>query len=177
MKVKREINLLPQFVLNQKNQLSRLAIITITTIILTLASFAIYYIPQLKLLSLSVQLKVVNNNIKFMNDVKQLKDKLDTTQATFEKKSNILREISADNVDIVSLLNKLTQATPKNVRLSFLNINGKNDISIDYIIHNPIELNDLVNNLRKLDIFQDVQTPNVPIADRQADVVFKLQLK
>lgn len=177
MKVKKEINLLPQFVIKQKNELKRIIIITITTIALTLFGFAIYYTPQLKLLSLSVKLKGVNEEIEFMSDAKQLKDKLDSTQAILDKKNGILKEIDADDVDIVPLLDKLTKATPENVRLSFLNVNGKNDISADYVIHNPIELNDLINNLKKLDIFKDVQTPNVPITDRQTDVAFKLQLK
>ncbi len=80
-------------------------------------------------------------------------------------------------MDIGFVLEKLTSAVPQNVKLSYFSTSDSGDISASYIINNPVEGTKLTGNLRKLNIFERVDTPSMPMVDRKTDVSFKLRLK
>lgn len=177
-KIVKEINFIPDFMLKEKEHTGRRIAVALGTAAIVLICFAVYYLPELKVFSLSEQLKNLNVELNFYSDVKEIKNKLEETEAKLAKKKAILDEISKGEVDVISMLEKLTEAAPQNVALSYLSTTGTDDINVSYIVNNPIEANQLVENLRKLDIFEKVEMPpGIPIVDRMTNIDFKLKLK
>lgn len=175
--LKKGINFIPDFMQKEKTQRRRMFIVALSTAVFTLLSFAVYFIPEVKAFTLSVQLQNIETEMRFLEDVKGIKNKLEDTQTKLDKKAKILQDIKKEEVNVIFLTDKLISAAPKNVLLAYFSVDGKDKVNINYIINNPVEATELVNNLKSLNIFEKVDMPNIPIVDRKTDVVFRLKLK
>ena len=173
----KEINFIPDFVIKENQNKARLIMVAVGTVVFTLMAFAVYFIPEVRLSILSIQNENMNTEMKFLEDVKEIKNKLENLEARVDKKKKALEDISRNEVDVVLLMEKLTAAAPQNVSLTFFSVSGPENINVQYIINNPVEASNLVDNLRKLDIFERVEMPSIPIVDRRTDVKFNLKLK
>jgi len=175
--INKSINFVPEFMLKQKQAVKRMFLVAVGTVILTVSSFGIYYVPELKIFSLTEKIQNLDREIEFFKDVEDLYNKLNTTKERLEKKKKIIQEISKDEFDIIAVMNKVVSATPQGVEISYINFNDKLAVSLSYTINNPIEANTLVDNLNKLNIFEQVEMPTIPIVDKKTDISFKLKLR
>lgn len=176
-RIQKGINLIPDFMLKERHSAKRLFIVGLLTVVITLASYAVYIIPEMKIFTLGIQIENVNNELKAFKDLQVLDDKFKETKNKLDQKKEILKSITENEIDIMPLINKVLSAAPQNVFLSYLNVGENKEISVSYIINNPVEANLLANNLRKLNMFEKVDMPSIPIVDRKMDISFKLKLK
>lgn len=175
--INKNINFVPEFVIKEKQALKRIFLVAFLTAVLTLTCFGIYYIPELKIFALNEKIENLNREINFFEDVQKLYDNLKATREKLENKKKIIEEISKNEIDIIPLIDKLISAAPQGVETSYIAFNDKKEISVSYIINNPIQANALVDNLNKLNIFEQVEMPTIPIVDKKTDISFKLKLR
>ena len=175
--ISKEINFIPDFVIAERNKINRLIVVAFSTTFITLLAFSVYFFPEMKIFTLNIQVDNAKMELRSMEDVRAIKSKLDQAQSKLNQKKKILDDINKSEVDAIGLMDKLNSAAPENVVLTYLSVNGKDDIKVTYSINNPIEATELTNNLRALNLFQDVSTPVVPIEDQKSDVNFALKLK
>lgn len=175
--IKKEINIIPEFMEIEMAKRKKMFIIVITTFLALMFCFSLYYYPQYKLKTMNEENKKLQAQIDDMKDVKDIKDKLNDLETQTKKKRDILTEANKSEVDINYLIAKLTANVPKNVLLAYFSVNGRDKVSVSYIVNNPVEATELLNTLRDLDIFEKVEMPNIPIMDRRTDVNFKLKMK
>ena len=161
----------------EKERFGRMIAVAIGAGAIALICFAVYFIPELQVFSLSERVKNMNVELSFYSDVKDINNRLKETEAKLVKRKGILEEVSKGEVDIAMMLEKLTTAAPKNVVLSYFSTTGGGNINASYIINNPIEANQLEDNLKKLNIFEKVEMPAIPIVDRRTEANLKLTLK
>lgn len=171
----RRINFIPEFVHKENIRKQRMILITLITVIITLLCFAIYFIPQYKLFTLTNKLNNYDIELKYAKDELKLLNELELTQKSYNKKKDLVNELSKDEFDISILMTELNQAAPKEVIFSFFSVSGS-EVAVKYTVNTPVEISQLVENLKKLDIFDKVSMPNVPIVDIKTDVVFNLKL-
>jgi len=175
--IKKSINFIPDFMFEHKKAAKRIFLVAVATAILTVASFGIYYVPELKIFSLTEKNQNLDREIEFFKDVEDLYNNLNATKKKLENKKKIIQEISKNEIDIVALIDKLILAAPQGVKISYMGFNDKLEVSVSYIINNPIEANALVDNLNNLNIFKQVEMPTIPIVDKKTDISFKLMLR
>lgn len=173
----KEINFIPDFMIYEKNKVKRMISVGIITTVIALTGFSIYFFPDMKKITLDVQLKNLDVDIKSLEDVREIKNQLEKTENKLNVKKKILDEVSKNEVDVMSLMDKLAAATPENVELTYLSVSGKDGINVSYSINNPIEATNLANNLRNMNLFQTVEMPSIPIVDQKRDINFALKLK
>jgi Tfp pilus assembly protein PilN len=177
MNLHKEINFIPDFMIYEKNKVKRMITVALVTTVVALAGFSIYFFPDMKMFTLNIQLNNLKVDIKGLEDVREIKNQLEKTENKLNAKKKILDEVSKDEVDVMSLMDKLATAAPENVVMTYLSVSGKNDINVSYSINNPIEATNLANNLRNLNLFQTVEMPAIPIVDQKRDINFALKLK
>ncbi|MGE5472691.1 MAG: PilN domain-containing protein [Ignavibacteriales bacterium] len=175
--VNKNINFVPDFVIKQRKAVQRMFLVAFATAIFTLTSFGIYYVPELKIFSLQERIDNLDREIEFFKDIQDLYNNLNAAKEKLENKKKIIEEISKNEFDIVPLIDKLTSAVPQGVEITYIGFNDKLEVSVSYIINNPIEANALVDNLNKLNIFEQVDMPTIPIADKKTEISFKLKLR
>ena len=173
----KEINFIPEFMISERNKVKRMITVAVVTTILTLVGFSIYFFPDIKINALKIERDYLDADIRGLEDVREIKNQLEKTENKLNAKKKILYEISKDEVDVISLMDKLTNAAPENVVMTYVSVNGKNDINVSYSINNPIEATNLANNLRNTNLFQTVEMPSIPIVDQKRDINFALKLK
>lgn len=174
--IKKDINFIPDFMMKEKNAVKRLFAVAVGTAIFTLVSFGVYFVPEIKIFTLTEQIKNADKEIEFYKDVEDLYKKMKATEEKLKKKKKIIDEISKNEIDVAVLMDKLISAEPQGVQMTYIKVNDKMEVSVSYVINNPIEANELVENLRNLNLFEQVNMPNIPIVDRRTDISFNLKL-
>ncbi|MGE5328868.1 MAG: hypothetical protein ACM3KR_05110 [Deltaproteobacteria bacterium] len=174
--INKNINFVPEFMIREKNAIKRLFIVGIATAVFTLVSFGVYFVPELKIFTLTEQIKNADKEIEFYKDVEVLYKKLNDTEKKLKEKKKIIQEISKNDIDVAALMDKLISAEPQGVQMTYMSITDKMEVAVSYVINNPIEANSLVENLVKLNIFEQVNMPDIPIVDRKTDISFRLKL-
>lgn len=178
MKIKsKRINFVPEFMIKEREQRRRMVITGITTLIITLLGFSIYFIPWFKNFSLEQACKNYNLEIEYADEENKLLNELKDKQDKLNKKRDLLSKLDKQEINIPLLLDKLAGIAPKEVIFSYLSVKENKQVDVRYSVNNPLEISNLAKNLEKLNIFEKVEIPNVPIVDRKTDVVFKLKLK
>lgn len=173
----KQINFTPAFMVKEKSQRWRIINVAVITFVVTLFCFAIYYIPVLKAFSLSIQSNNINTEMRALGDAKTIKEKFDKILTRSESKSAKLEEIDKNDIDILFIYDKINATKAKGILLSGITISGRDNISINYVISNPLQIADLVESLKNSNLFESVTMPNVPILDRETTIIFRLKLK
>jgi len=174
--INKSINFVPDFMIKEKNAVRRWFTVGIATAIFTVVSFGVYFVPELKIFTLTEQIKNADKEITFYKDVEDLYDKLNSTEEKLKKKKKIIQEISKNDIDVAMLMDKLISVEPQGVELTYMSINDKMEVAVSYVINNPIEANSLVENMGRLNIFEQVNMPDIPIVDKKTDINFRLKL-
>lgn len=173
----KEINFIPVFVIEERKRIARMIRVAIITAVITLAGFAIYFLPDIQISILKDTLRNYDTELNYLDDIKKIERKLKEVETKLTNKKKILEEINKEEVDIIFLIDKLSSARPPNVILTYLSIDKNKEVNVSYIVNNPVEATQLVNNLINLNIFEKVELPSIPLMDKKTDISFKLKLK
>lgn len=176
MKIIKDINYLPDYILEKNLRTKKRLILTFWVFVcisvicgFLLAPMAIYGFYE-------IQIKNVNSQLTALASVEKKANELAEISDISNKKDSLLDRINGNQVRITELTAKIRNAIPYNVYMKSYMISEKN-VTMSFAISSPLDTIELIRSLENLNIFEKVTISTFPIVDKSDVITFNLKLK
>lgn len=176
MRAIKDINFLPDYVLQRQHNARRSVAIISGIIVFAFVAFGLYLLPIQVHKYFTVERDDYKVKLSKLSDVQQMVNDFEEMRSTKDKKKTIMAKIKSKQVMIVENIDQINSIIPAGVKLKSCNISGK-EFNINFIINTPLDVIDLLEGLENLKLYKKVMISSSPIIDGTNTVNIKLELK
>lgn len=176
MRAIKDINFLPDYVLQRQVKAKRNATILAWVFVFAFMAGAFYLTP-IQIRKYYVAQKN-NELIKLsrLSDVQKKVNALEEFKRNMDKKKNVIGDINKKQVRVIANIDEINKKMPSGVILKNIKFTAK-EFNTHYIVNTPLEVVDLLENLEKSDLYKKITIVSVPIVNKNTIVNIKLELK
>lgn len=160
----KDINLVPEYILEQRKHNENNQRISIWTAVLLLVALAVVSISFVQKFFLDSEIVTIQKQINEWQDSKKDNDLIFMLQSDIKQKEAILKEIDSGNAIALSFIRKFEKQIPSgvgSVTINYSSIDGSANITAK--ASNPYAIADLIHNLKEDGAFSEVFVPMFPM--------------
>lgn len=176
----KKINLLPENYYKRKRRKNIISIVFIGFLFST--AYFTFYLYQVKTITEWYKEQVysvesidgysgMNEQIANFTNEKNSQDLIFDLKKRIDKKSSLLEEIESTNKSIIYILEIVENELPMGVKFLSLSVNSEKNISISCEANENKEIAELIYNLKRTNIFNDVFVDSINRTDAYDDIL------
>lgn len=154
----KDLNLIPQYVIEEQNKKDKNQLLVTAGIIAVLFALVVIVVPLVQMILLNTQQKNIDGKIKQLENIQGDAQSVITIKKDIDDKGLVEQELQKSEGMYMDILTLLEQRIPKRVTILNVNISGKDSkITFAGVGKDDIAVADFINNLRKVESFRQIE--------------------